>query len=375
MVEDRSLLVNTRVTAGTFTIERCGETDLGTGHHGRGKWISGPPVSAPGETLFALELPCAPPVTTAVPSLLRRRKGPALGLLVLGVVLVIGPIAGGFFAKTAAGNQMIDQFAPYMQTEVLARYSSDIHILSAGATGIDTIYDRQDIPPGRFPGIDGFRSESTAVVGRASGLLDRVRGARGDYEQVAQIGGFNRIPFLIVACGLVAIYGGCVLLAGRRSRALPAAVLVVLASVAVAVYPLVSGLSGGAQAGERMVHSLTRVMTPDQVRHLQDDFIVLVNADGDLSTTFRSVPRSGQSAGAVNTLVKRWPGISSDLASLVGVINDNIGSFNALENLDALPRGVGLSGLEAFPWLLVGIGVVSAGLAVAALPRRGKESS
>jgi hypothetical protein len=116
-------------------------------------------------------------------------------------------------------------------------------------------------------------------------------------------------------------------------------------------------------------------MTPDQVRHLQDDFIVLVNADGDLSTTFRSVPRSGQSAGAVNTLVKRWPGISSDLASLVGVINDNIGNFNALENLDALPRGVGLSGLEAFPWLLVGIGVVSAGLAVAALPRRGKESS
>jgi len=332
-------------------------------------------VTSPGQPLLTLELPCAPPVTTAVPSPLRRPKAPALGLLVLGLLLVFGPIIGGLFAKTAAGNQMIDQFAPYMQSDVLARYGGDIHILHAGAAGLDTIYDRQDIPPGRFPGLDAFRSESAGVVGRASGLLDRVRGAQGDYEQVAQIGGFNRIPFLIVACGLVAIYGGCVLLAGRRSRAVPAVVLVVLASVAVAVYPFVGGLSSGARAGERMVRSLAPVMTPHQVRQLQEDFIVLVNADGELSTTFRGVPRPGQSATAVDTLVKRWPGISSDLASLVGVVNDNISNFNALEDLDALTRGAGLSGLEAFPWLLVGIGVASAGLAVAALPRRGKESS
>jgi len=124
-----------------------------------------------------------------------------------------------------------------------------------------------------------------------------------------------------------------------------------------------------------MVHSLAPVMTPHQVRQLQDDFIVLVNADGELSTTFRNVPRPGQSATDIDTLVKRWPGISSDLASLVGVINDNINNFNALEDLDGLTRGAGLSGLEAFPWLLVWIGVASAGLAVAALPRRGKESS
>jgi hypothetical protein len=332
-------------------------------------------VTTPGQPLLTLELPCAPPVTTAVPALLHRPKWPALGLLVLGVLLVFGPIIGGLFAKTAAGNQMIDQFSPYMQSDVLARYSNDIQILHAGAAGLDTIYDRQDIAPGRFPGLDAFRGDSKAIIGRASGLLDRVSGAQSDYEQVARIGGFNRIPFLIVACGLVAVYGGCVLLAGRRSRARPAVVLVVLASVAVAVYPFLSGLSGGAQAGERMVHSLAPVMTAHQVRDLQDDFIVLVNADGELSTTFRGVPRSGQSATAVDTLVKRWPGISSDLASLVGVINDNISNFDALEDLDALTRGAGLSGLGAFPWLLVAIGVTSAGLAVAALPRRGKESS
>jgi hypothetical protein len=333
-----------------------------------------PLVIAPGQPLLTLELPCAPPVTTGAPVLLRRPKWPAVALLVLGVVLVLGPIVGGLFSKTAAGDQMIDQFRPYMESDALARYGNDIHILRAGAAGLDTVYNRQDIAPGRYPGLNAFRGQSPAIVGRASGLIGRVRAAQADYDQVAQIGGFDRIPFLIVASGLVSIYGACVLLAGRRSRALPAVVLVVLASLALAVYPFVSGLSGGAQAGQGMLHSLAPVMTQHQVRQLQDDFIVLVDADGEFSTTFRGVPQPGQSATALDTFVKRWPGISSDFASLVGVINNNIGNFNALEDLDAFARDAGLSGLEAFPWLLVGIGVASAGLAVAALPRRGKES-
>jgi hypothetical protein len=332
-------------------------------------------MTMPGQPLLTLELPCAPPVTTSVATPLSRPKGPALGLLGLGVLLVFGPLVWSFFAKTAAGEQMVDQFAPYMKSTALARYDNDIKILHNGATSIDTIYRRQDIPRGQFPGLDDFRHHSTAIVTRASTLLSRVRGAQGEYEQVARIGGFDRIPFLIVASGIVSIYGACVLLGGRRSRARPAAGFVVLASVAIGIYPFVSGLNGGAQAGQRMLHSLAPVMTPHEVRQLQDDFIVLVNADGELATTFRSVPRSGQSATAIATLVHRWPGVSSDFASLVGVINNNISNFNSLNDLGALTHDVGLPGLEAFPWLFVGVGAASAGLAVGALPRRRKESS
>jgi hypothetical protein len=334
-----------------------------------------PLVTTTGQPLISLELPCAPPVTTSVAAPLRRPKAPAFALIGLGVLLVFGPIIGGMFAKTAAGNQMINQFAPYMRSDALARYGRDIQVLHAGAVGTDAIYRHQEIASGRFPGLDVFRRESTTIVGRATHLLSRVKGAQGDYRHVSRIGGFDRIPFLIVVCGIVGIYGGCVLLAGRRSRALPAAALVVLASVAIVIYPFVSDLFGGSQAGQRMLHTLSPVMTPHEVRQLQDDFIVLVNVDGELSTTFRGVPQPGPSATAVATLVHRWPGISSDLASLVGVINDNIGNFNALDDLNTLTSDVGLSGLGAFPWLLVGIGAISAGLAVGALPRRRKESS
>ena len=330
---------------------------------------------APNQPLPAVALPLAPPVIAATPTPLRRPKAPAVALLVLGVLLVVGPIGGGLFVKTAAGQQMIDQFAPYMQNDSLARYRADIATLRAGAAGVQNVYKTQGIPQGQYPGIDEFRTQSTAILDRAAGLLGRVGATQPDYRRIAGIGGFERIPFLIVACGVVTIYGACVLLAGRRSRARPSIFLVVIASAALMVYPFVSGLFGGAQAGQEMLHSLGPVMTPHEVRQLQDDFVVLVNADGQLDTTFRGVPRPGSSATAITAMTDSWPQISSDLASLVGVVNDNIGNFDALDDLGTLMRRAGLQGLGTFPWLFIGIGALSAGLALAATPRRGRETT
>jgi len=84
------------------------------------------------------------------------------------------------------------------------------------------------------------------------------------------------------------------------------------------------------------------------------------------------VPKTGPAAAAIRTSVEEWPSISSDLAALVGAINDNVHNFDALEDLDALPRRVGLSGLADLPWLLLGAGTAGAALAVAARPHRRK---
>ena len=290
-------------------------------------------------------------------------------------MLALGPIVGGMFAKVAAGKQMIDRFGPHMEADALARYGSDLATLRRGATGIEATYVRQRIPAGAFPGLDVYRRRSPAIDGRAQSLLDRVTGAEPDYRQVADIGGFDRIPFLIVVSGIVATYGGFVLLTGTRGRARGAAALVVLASVALALYPFLSGLDRGAAAGQRMLHTFAPVMTGGEVRQLQADFVVLVTAVGEMDTTFRPAAGSGPAGADVAAVVDGWPTISSDLASLVGVINDDVGNFQALQSLDSLPRHVRLPGLEAFPWILVGIGAASAGLAAAAWPRRRKEPS
>jgi hypothetical protein len=326
------------------------------------------------QLLVAVELPPAPSIARVEPTPVRRPRLPALGLLVLGGLLVIGPIVGGLFSKAAAGQQMIDQFAPYMEAGSLSRYGADLVTLRRGASGIDAVYRRQHVAEGRFPLLDDFRGQSTAILDRASALLDLVSAAKPDYERVDEIGGFDRMPFMIVLGGLVAFCGGCVLLAGTAGRARRAAVLVVLAAAALGTYPFVGGLYGGAPAGHRMLHSLAPVMTTGEVRQLQGDFVVLVEAVGELETSFRGVAQPGTAATDVATLVDKWPTISSDLASLVGVIEDNIGNFNALQDLDGLTRGVRVPGFVAFPWMLLGAGTASAALSIAGWPRSRKET-
>lgn len=328
---------------------------------------------APGE-LVVVDLPSAPPVTRAPAVPVRRPKAPAVALLVLGVVLVAGPIVGGLFSKVASGKQMIDQFAPHMEADALGRYRADLLTLRQGADAVDAIYAQQALPPGRFPGLDAYRAQADVIDRRASALLDRVRRAEPDYRRTAAIGGLDRIPFLVVLYGVVAIYGGCVLLGGGRRRARSAVALVVLMSVALVAYPFVSDLDRGTRAGQRMLRSFAPFMTKGEVRQLQSDFVVLVTAVGELDTGFRAVPQAGPPAAAVVALVDRWPKVSSDLATLVGTINDNVENFDALDDLDSLIHRVGASGLQGFPWLLVGIGVMGATLALAAAPRRRKET-
>jgi hypothetical protein len=330
-------------------------------------------ATAPDQVLAPLELPVAPPVLRGIAVPVRRWKAPAIVLVVLGVVLVLGPIVGGLFAKVAAGDQLVDEFAPHMEIDALGRYDADLEILRRGAAGIDAVYAQQAVAEGRFPGIDHYRAEFREIDGRATDLLDRISGAEPDYRRVADIGGFDRVPFLVVAAGIVAVWGGCVLLAGTRGRAKAAGAVVVLAAGALVVYPLLSDLPSGARAGERMLNTLEPVMTTAQVRLLQDDFVATVHAVGELDTGFRDVPQTGAAATDIAALVDQWPAVSSDLAELVGTLNDNVDDYDDLADLDGLTNGLGVSGLAALPWLLAGIGVVCAACAIAAVPRRRKE--
>lgn len=325
-------------------------------------------------TLPALDIPPAPPITRPAARPMRRPKAPAIALIVVGALLVVGPIVGGFFSKAASGRQLLDAFRPHLEADALARYGTDLATLRAGATAVDTVYAQAHVAPGRFPGLDDLRQQSTAIDGRADALLARIEASEPDYRKVDRIGGFERVPFLVVGAGLVALCGGGVLLAGSNPRARAGATLVVLASVALTAYPLLSNLPSGSRAGERMVHALAPVMTAQDVRQLQDDFVVLVTAVGELDTKFGQVPQQGPAATAIKALDAHWPTISSDLASLVGTINDNLTNYQALDDLDDLTDGIGLSGLATLPWALVVVGMLSAGLAVAARPRRNKEA-
>jgi hypothetical protein len=326
-------------------------------------------ASAPLE-LVDVELPAAPLVARATAAPLHQRRSAAIALVALGVLLVLGPIVGGLFSKVAAGKQLIDEFEPHLEADALARYENDLGILRAGAAGLDQVVADGVVHDGQFAGVDEYRRQAPAIDQRATTLLAQVRAAEPDYRDVAGIGGFDRVPFLLVLTGMVAIYGGCLLLGGGRSRARPGAALVVLVAAGVVAYPFLSSLPSGARAGGRMLDELAPVMSHDQVRALQLDFVVLVQAVGELDTGFRQLAASDPAAAPVTALVDAWPTVSSDLAGLVGTINDNIDNYGALGDLDRAPGG-----FTALPWLLVGLGAVSAALAAAAWPRRRKDTA
>jgi hypothetical protein len=324
--------------------------------------------------LEPLDLPSAPPVTRAAAVPVRRRRAPAIALVVLGSVLVLGPIVGGLFAKVAAGQQMIDAFEPHLEADSLARYRSDLDLLRAGREGIDAACAQQAVAPGRFHGLDEYRASSAAIDRRATGLLDQITAAVPDYRDVADIGGFERVPFLIVLAGVACAYGGIAALGAGRSRARASLGLVVVVGLGVAAYPLVSNLPSGSRAGERLLDSLQPVMRADEVRQLQDDFVLMVQGVGELDTSFRAVPRDPSAGARIDALVAGWPRVSSDFATLVGTINDNLDNYGDLDDIDGISRGIGVSGMAALPWALIGFGVASAGLAAAAWPRRAKEA-
>ncbi len=319
--------------------------------------------------LDALTLPAAPPVVrTSAPAAPRRRL-PAIVLLVVGLALVVGPILGGVFSKVASGQQMIDNFAPYMALDSLDRYDSDLKTLRTGAAAIDTVYAEHPIAPATYPGVETYRTEARAIDTRATTLLTRIRASQPDYRRVSDIGGFDRVPFLLVVSGLALAYAGGALLNSRRRRAGGVVVLAVVAGAALIAYPLLGNLPAGTRAGERLQHALAPVMTTATVRAEQDDFVVLVTAVGELDTNFHAVPRTPQARAAIDALVQAWPGVSSDLAGLVGAINDNLHDYGQLSALDRSTHPLGFSGLVSLPWFLVGTGALSVAAALAAPTR------
>ena len=95
-----------------------------------------------------------------------------------------------------------------------------------------------------------------------------------------------------------------------------------------------------------------------------------MHAVGEIDTSFADVPEPGPAREKIHALALAWPTIASDLAGLVGTLNDNLDNDRALAELDALGDPLGTSGLVAFAWGLLGAGALAAAAVLVASPLR-----
>ncbi len=152
-------------------------------------------------------------------------------VLVVGLVLIAAPFAIGLPAKAAAGERMMDDFAPLMQpqnVQTTADYYYDVFVpLGKVAPMIsDTTMQRLNGYMGQmapvlkqnpemaqdFTGLFGVMAANTVVFGRVNAgldhykpLVDTMQGNVGDYDSVSSLPDFRLFTWFFLVPGLLLV--------------------------------------------------------------------------------------------------------------------------------------------------------------------------
>ena len=168
-------------------------------------------------------------------------------------------------------------------------------------------------PPAGSPSSMSYRATGIDDRPALDGLLARVTAAEPDYRKRRRHRRVRSNPVPVVLAGMVAIYGGCALLASGRQRARSAVALVVLAAAAIALDRRERPVQGHPGRGADVARP-GPVMTSGEVRQLQDDFVVLVRPSASSTRPSARSPSAGPAADGSSSWSSAWPTISSDLA-------------------------------------------------------------
>lgn len=298
----------------------------------------------------------------------RRSRSWALwGALVLGLGLAAAPLAFQMFSRAPEGGTMIDDFEPYMSTEVIDRFRGYLAEVDAADAQADQQL-RGDLEQTEALGPDSY---DTALGGVATlhqtwpdiradmtDLLDRMEANLDNYEAVAALPPFPLFPWFFVVPGLlIAATAAGVLWARHRGRPARAGrwVLVGL-GVGVALAPVAFQMFTRAPQGADMIDDFRPMMTRQRVQAVQGYFITMGVAEGQLRTV--ALPAATDAGldpadyAAVAQFSADWPDIVGDFNPMVATMSDNVDNFAAV---DALPS------FALFPWFFLVPGLLVAG--------------
>ncbi|MFW0788722.1 hypothetical protein [Gordonia sp. CPCC 205333] len=302
-----------------------------------------------------------------------RRRWPFFAAIVVGLALVIAPIAGGFFYPAAQAQAMITDFAPYTKSTTLQQFQSDLATLETVRGGVVAIDDATGIDTARYPQLQKFVKQYPAIHADMSAMIDQIDSARDDYDHLAAIRSIAGVPFIPVGAGLLFIgLGVWGLRRSRKAGTRRVGAAIIAVAVVLAASPFLTGLASNANSGGALLKSLQPIMTTEKVREVQGYFVVLVGAVGDVDSRYLPAVRASSKApdvavAQVGQLNQRWQPMSSDFAGLIGVMNDNLKNFDGVASLDNRTRPLGFGAFAALPWLLFAAGLIGLAVGVAAL--------
>lgn len=294
--------------------------------------------------------------------------------LVIGLGLAAAPAAFQMFDRAPQGGEMMADFTPFMDEQTIGGFQDDMALIGAAVeeseVTLDPALQQQGISAGQraeqMPTYVALQEGWPGVDDDMTGMLATMEDDLPAFQGVVALPPFAAFPWFFVVPGvLIASASAWGLVRVRRGRSTggPTVALVVLGLGLVAA-PVGFQMFTRAPAGAEMIDDFRPLMTEARARRVQGYFITIGAGEGAART--QAIPASDPEASPaelaerypdLHRLEEEFPRISSDMAPMIGAMNDNLDTYAAV---DALPS------FSLFPWFFLVPGVLVVALAVTA---------
>jgi hypothetical protein len=297
----------------------------------------------------------------------------------IGAALVVMPFAFNMFGKTPKGAVMIAEFKPFMTTDRLDGFQTDLRQINAGVqetnTSVAAYLGRGSKNPSAFdaayPTFTSFSQQWPAIDSKMTGLMTEVQGNLGNYQAVAALPSFKLFPWFFVIPGVL-IFGFALASWLKPARWRRGRWVLVVLGIGLIAAPGIFQMFQRAPKGGQMMTAFQSIETTQNVQQIQGYFATMAEGQGAIRLEIvPSLERSGLTAAqigtkfpAVATLDSNWVHILNDMTPMIGAMSDNVANYQAIASLPPFPL---------FPWFFVLPGVIVAGLALSARAKKKPE--
>lgn len=314
----------------------------------------------------------------------RPRRWALTVLAVIGLALIAMPLVFNMFSRAPKGAAMIAEFKPFMTVDRLDGYQLEIRQINAGEEEADTAVAARLTGTAdpvtasarldrAYPTFGSFTEQWGGIDAHMTTLLDTVQRNLGNYEAVAALPSFTLFPWFFVLPGIVLLaLLGLFLLRPRWWRGIRWALVVL--GIGLVLAPAIFQMFQRAPKGGQMMSAFKNIETVSNVERIQGYFGSIAVGQGAIR--LQLVPaliHDGMTPAqvraeyaAVTTLDHQWVHILNDMTPMIGAMSENVTNYRAIAALPSFPL---------FPYFFVLPGVLVAGVAIAAGPRRRRDSS
>jgi hypothetical protein len=295
------------------------------------------------------------------------RRAALVVVAVLGFALAAAPFAFNMFARAPKGAVMLADFKPFMTSQRLDGFQSDIRQIGAAVHEVDSKATPRlaaRAPHGKHhaPGTTyrSFSRQWPTINSTMTNLLDNVQGNLGNYQAVAALPSFRLFPWFFVIPGVLILGFALLGLFGIASGSLVRIALVAL-GVGLVLAPVAFQMFTRAPKGGHMMSEFKQIETTQNVERIQGYFSTMAVGQGAIRLdVVPALKRTGLTSAqlahqfpALTALDRDWIHILNDMTPMIGAMSDNVTSYEAISALPPFPL---------FPWFFVIPGVLVAGL-------------